>query len=692
MNHFDFNRHFQNYNQHKFYNEKTYADLLSDVTSFSSQFLTPLSSVDTVALKIQSPYLAFVAILACLKEKKLPILLSHLETASILLALREQIDFEMIIEDQQILKTLVSKNSETSFPLIDIKKPALVVFSSGTTSTPKGVALSLSNLFYSAKGFAEYFSQTENESSLMNLPHHHVGGLMILWRAFFSGGSITTDLNSPIDFLSLVPLQLKRMMEDKTKLQLLKNIRVILVGGAPLSSALKEEAKGLGLNLYETYGMSETASLVMINGSPLAYREVELDELGFFKIKGKTLAVGYFQKNHFIPIPADWFKTSDIGSRDELGIFHFKQRNDLIFISGGENINPLLIEEVIRKNSFIKEAYLIALPDEKWGESGILLYETKTGDDLSNNEFQTFLKQELHPYHIPKFSFKTRLNLEGQLKAKRSELKKLAQELYLKNIFSFDFFEVPDAPVIIFFHGFMGDKDDLKNISNSLGTQYSRLYIDLPGHGNTKIENFYSNSDLFKKLSDFINLFSSNPIFYGYSMGGRIALYLALHFLTPQFLILESAGLGLLNSDEQLLRQKNDLLQFFGVDQKDLPEFLNRWYQNPMFKIFREHPDYQSEIKKRSLHDLNEWRESQKFLSSGCFPLMSETLEKISLTSFPLLYIYGESDSKYQDFAQSLGLLEAARKVRISAIAGAGHNPHKTHVLEMTNILIKSLK
>ncbi|MDD4974166.1 MAG: alpha/beta fold hydrolase [Bacteriovorax sp.] len=692
MNHFDFNRHFKKFNRHKFYNEKTYADLLSDVASLSSKFSSQLSSVDTVALKIQSPYLAFVAILASLKEKKLPILFSHLETVSMLERLREQIHYEVIIEDHQIEKTLGSKNLETLFPSMDIIKPALVVFSSGTTSIPKGVALSFNNLYYSAKGFAEYFHRTDNERSLMNLPHHHVGGLMILWRAFFSGGSLTTDLKSPIDFLSLVPLQLKRMMEDNSKLQLLKKIRVILVGGAPLSSALKEEAKVHGLNLYETYGMSETASLLMINGEVLPYREVELDELGFFKVKGKTLALGYFQKNIFFPIPSVWFKTNDLGFRDEFGIFHFKQRSDLIFISGGENINPLLIEEVVKQNSLIKDAYLIPLPDEKWGEMGVLLYQTKTGVDLSAEELNTFLKTKLHPHLIPKFSFKTRLNFEGQLKAKRSELKILAKELYLKNIFSFDFFEVLDTPVIIFFHGFMGDKEDLKNISDPLGAQYSRLYIDMPGHGKTKIENFYTNLDLFQKLSWFINLFSPNPIFYGYSMGGRIALHLALNFLPPQLLILESAGLGLLNSDEQLQRQENDFKQFSGVDQKLLPEFLNHWYQNPIFYKFSEHPSYKSEIDKRSLHDFTEWRDSQKFLSAGCFPLLKENLAKISITSFPLLYIYGENDFKYKDFAQRLRPLDPARKVSILAIAGSGHNPHKTHPLEMIAKLTNCLK
>ncbi|MBC7537504.1 MAG: alpha/beta fold hydrolase [Bacteriovorax sp.] len=688
MNHFDFNRHFKTYSSNKFFNEKSYAELLSDVTSLSSTF----SHLNTIAIKIQSPYLAFVAILSCLKEKKLAVLLSHRESPSMIERLRSQIHFETIIEDHHIEMLLGTNNSQNVFPKINIDYPAVVLFSSGTTATPKGVALSFNNIYYSAKGFSEYFHQSENESSLINLPHHHVGGLMILWRAFFTGGKITTDLNSPIDFISLVPLQFKRMIEDYDKLQLLKKIRVILVGGAPLNQSLKDEARKNALILYETYGMSETTSLLMINGEVLPFREVELDDLGFFKVKGKTLALGYFQNNQFKPIPSDWYKTQDQGYKDDLGNFHFKQRADLIFISGGENINPFLIEEIVKENSLIKDAYLVPISDEKWGEMGVLLYETHLIDDLPFSELNNFLKTKLHPHVVPKFSFKTQLNLEGHLKAKRSELKIQARELYLKNIFSYDYFEVKDAPVIVFFHGFLGDKEDLKNISSSFGSQYSRLYIDLPGHGKTKIVNFNSSLDLFLKLSQFINLFSNNPIFYGYSMGGRIALHLALTFITPKFLILESAGLGLENKTEQIRRREDDFNQFSDLKQGELHEFLNRWYQNPIFKNFNEHPSYESEINYKSLHDFKEWRDSQNFLSAGCFPLIEENLEKLNFATFPLLYIYGENDFKYKNFAQRLLILETKIKVSIGAIIGSGHNPHKTHPLETTHLLTIALK
>jgi len=383
----------------------------------------------------------------------------------------------------------------------------------------------------------------------------------------------------------------------------------------------------------------------------------------------------------------NWFKTKDQGSVDPDGLFQFTKRADLIFISGGENINPLYVEEVVKQNPFINDAYLVPVTDEKWGEMGVLLYQSNTGENINN-----FLKSILHPHLIPKFYFNISLNLEGQLKAKRSELKKLAQELYLKHIFSFDFYEVKNAPLIIFFHGFMGDKDDLKNISQNLDSKYSRLFIDLPGHGNTRMENFFSLQDFFQKISAFITLFSNRPIFYGYSMGGRIALHLALHYLAPTSLILESAGLGLDNQEEQLKRQADDKSLLDNIEQIDLPKFLHQWYQNPMFKTFTDHSCYKTEIEKRSLHNVKEWHESQKIFTAGNFPLVNETLENLSTTSFPVAYIFGEDDLKYKNMAYMAESKLGSLRLKLIAIKDSGHVPHKTNTAEIADFLKFYLK
>lgn len=675
---FDLNSHFEEFKDHLFFDDFTYADLLRSSAHFSKLFSRCTS--DIIALKFKSSYLLMAALLGAIHANKLAVLISSLETDESIERLRSQIAFENIFTDADFEKSL----QDISFEKIDENKAVVVVFSSGSTNHPKGVAISFGNLFYSAKGFADFFCQTSSDVSLLNLPHHHVGGLMTLWRAFLTGSSLISSASKKYDFVSVVPLQLSRALNDKASLEQLKQCRAILVGGAKLTDELKISAKENGLKLYETYGMSESTSLVCINGVALPYREVELDDDGFFLIKGRILALGYFIQNQFHPIHKDkggWFRTNDIGVKSTEGKFQFSHRADLIFISGGENINPLWIEEVIRQHPSLNDAYVVPIEDERWGEMGVMLYEAKD-NSLTEEKLKQFLKSKLHPHHVPKKFYPLTLKFEGQLKPKRSDLKKIANETYLKNIFSHAYIERENAPLIIFFHGFTGSKEDFYSLGEEFKKTYSLLFIDLPGHGLTKADEFFSTRDVLKKLSLFIRLFSQEPIFYGYSMGGRIALQLSLHYLLPKKLILESAGPGLATEEECKKRREKDLLMFDGFSSTE--NFLEFWYKNDLFKNYRESKTYKNDIQKKSSHDLSEWKKSQLTLSQGCFPLQKDNLSAMQVAAFPVYYLYGSADLKYKAYAPLFP--------NSYEIADASHNPHKTHPAEMTAILKKILK
>lgn len=691
---FNLNLHFKQFSKNLFYDQKSYADLSADIQKCSLA-LNNFPPDSPVALQLKSPYWAMVALLSCFLNNKLAILISHLETDVMLEKLKTQIHFDFVIKDSFFDQ--LSSHQNDFLPEINSRNASVVVFSSGTTSTPKGVCLSFQNLYYSALGFSEFFKQQANETSLINLPHHHVGGMMILWRAFFSGGRIVTDFWAPLDFISLVPLQLKRMLEDQAKLAHLKKIRVILIGGAALTPQLSKMAATRGLVLYETYGMSESASLITINGEVLPYRQLKLDDAGFFNVKGETMAHGYFINQSFIPFKHEWFKTNDIGKIAVDGKFQFVERADLVFISGGENINPLLVEEVVKQHPEISDAYLMPISDETWGEIGVLIYEPANPSSFSatelNEQLKIHLKSTLHPYLIPKFFFSTTLKFEGQLKPKRSELKALAEELYLKSIFSYHFLNNIDplAPVLVLFHGFMGDKEDLLEVTQALRSRYCLLSIDLPGHGSTAIENFHGLDDLLQKLAKFIKLFSDTPSYYGYSMGGRVALQLALTHLAPVQLLLESAGIGASDDVEKKKRLLSDQLLLEGIEQTQVKDFLKKWYSNPFFKNYSAHKNFSKDCEKKSLHDVVQWKKSQNFLSLGAFPLYGEVMAGIKKSHFPIIYLYGEEDQKYKSMALALASAELPMLQTIE-VMGAGHNPHKTHPSEITVILTDKLK
>ncbi|RPJ78852.1 MAG: alpha/beta fold hydrolase [Alphaproteobacteria bacterium] len=610
--------------------------------------------------------------------------------------LNRQIQCGYVITDSHF-ENLIQCGDDNLALTSTFNDPCVVVFSSGTTSAPKGIALSFKNLYFSALGFSQFFSQKAHDISLINLPHHHVGGLMILWRAFFTGGKVVSDLSGPIDFISLVPLQLKRMLEDQSKLDILKKIKVILIGGAALAPSLKKEAEKRGLSLYETYGMSETTSLVMINGEVLPYRQLRLDDSNLFNVKGETLAVGYFENQTLMPFTQEWFKTNDVGLMTNNGRYQFKERADLVFICGGENINPLIVEEVAKDHPGITDAYLIPIPDEEWGEIGVLLYEptdiSRTSNEQLNIELKKNLKNSIHPHLIPKFFFPTILRFEGQLKPKRSELKKIAMNLYLKSIFSCKHIEhsTKNAPLLVLFHGFMGDKFDLIDCLTPLQSKYSILSIDLPGHGDTRIENFHSLQDVLQKLANFIKIFSPTPTYYGYSMGGRVALLLALNHLPPEQLLLESTGLGLNDENEKLIRLNTDQSLLNNVEQLGIKEFLKNWYTNPMFKTYSTMARFEKDCDIKSFHDFKQWKKSQTYLSVGAFPTLASTVDQIIKSHLPITYIYGEDDQKYKSMAITLSDLNL-QNIQTIQVLGAGHNPHKTHPAEIAAIATNMLK
>lgn len=682
---FEINRHFAQYADHFFYDQIKYSKLKSDALAFSSK----LGEDDMYAFKVKSPYLLMVGILAAVHTHKTAVLISALETDESVDQLAKQVPFKKILDDSHFENLVFAEGDIAEF---NSTKPTVVVFSSGTTSAPKGVALSFNNLFYSARGFIEFFNQRDNETSLINLPHHHVGGLMILWRSFFSGGQVVSDPEGKIDFLSLVPTQLKRMIESSTKLSLLKKVRILLIGGAPLSEALKKEAMKHALPVYETYGMSESASLVTINGEVLPYRKLRLEaESGFFEISGETLAVGLYQNQNFTPI-LPWYKTRDLGFQEPNGRFLFLKRADLIFISGGENINPLQVEASLKELHGIIEACLVPLPDEVWGEIGVMLYQ----GEVTQKEVRDFLQTKLHPYHVPKYIFKTQLITPGELKPKRHVLNLLAQSLYLNSIFSHEFIKCPvnsKAPVMVFLHGFMGEKNDLLPMAKKFLGQYSLLLIDLAGHGKTNSAHFRSSSDLLSKLAVFIKLTSPDYSLYGYSMGGRVALELTIHYLDPHELILESAGLGLQTTAEKNERLMADQKLLTGIEQTGKAEFFKQWYSVAMFAPYLKHPDFQKDIENKITHDHHEWQASQSLLSAGLFSLKNDVLKKLQAKSktTKIFYLYGELDFKYKALASELSKLDK-HNVEIREIKHAGHNPHKTHLIETFNSLTVLLK
>ena len=649
----------------------SYKDLMISVFSQAKK-----NSKTFSALKIKSSYELFIHLLAGSFTKKELLILSDKEPSSAILNYQSRFLFSDIIIDQEFIGHSTLEHSNYS---IDLNRAAFYILSSGSSGPSKSIGISLNNVYFSAKSVIDFFKMKASDVTFLNLPHHHIGGLMILWRAFFSQSSVTTNEADHYDFISLVPLQLKRFLQDPKTLNKLKKCRAILIGGAALEAELKEAALKHQILLYETYGMSETSSLVMLNGIPLNGQEVKLDSKNHFLIKGPTLC------SQALVDSEGFFHTKDIGLQNPDGSFEFKQRSDLLFKSAGELIDPLLIENETKSLPWITNAVLVPLKHVKWTNAGCLIYQLND-HSKTNEDIKTHLKTVLHPHLVPKYFFEAPLNLiTDGMKPKRYELLSWAQENYFKELIHYQYFPHTNSKkLMVFFHGFMEDHSDMIPLLD-MNLELSYLVIDLPGHGKTKTSSFKDREDIFSTLKDLIQFYQNDNelIVYGYSMGGRIALELSTLYLKPELLILESAHFGIetkelkasrLNADRKLLTDPSI----------DLKTFFIKWYENPIFANYNQHIDYENGINKKLNFDSSQWQESMEFFSPGVTPLLQSEMIKKSM-DLKILGITGNRDLKYNEHYKFLQ--KNLPNFTSLEISQAGHNPHKTHLEELKNIL-----
>jgi 2-succinyl-6-hydroxy-2,4-cyclohexadiene-1-carboxylate synthase len=231
----------------------------------------------------------------------------------------------------------------------------------------------------------------------------------------------------------------------------------------------------------------------------------------------------------------------------------------------------------------------------------------------------------------------------------------------------------------------MEDLSDMKNIFPD--SFYSHLFIDLPGHGKSSLDHFDSREDIFIALKNLIESFNEKEIvYYGYSMGGRIALELALFYKSPTNLIIESGSFGLSTKEEREKRLNSDLSLFSASYNPH--EFFNEWYKNPIFYDYNQSELFKIDLEKKSNHDYKLWQKSLSFFSPGSSPyLLQDIIKKLQSASFKISAIFGEKDFKYKEHFEMVK--KEVPHLDLFEIKNAGHNPHKSYPSEVKGLLKK---
>jgi 2-succinyl-6-hydroxy-2,4-cyclohexadiene-1-carboxylate synthase len=233
-------------------------------------------------------------------------------------------------------------------------------------------------------------------------------------------------------------------------------------------------------------------------------------------------------------------------------------------------------------------------------------------------------------------------------------------------------------PPIVFLHGFLGRGDDFAAIATALSDRYCSLLIDLPGHGNclNADDRAYTMAATAQFVIERIDHWQLAPAhLYGYSMGGRLALYLAMHY--PNYFrhtILESASPGCPTVETAIARQQQDHTLADRLEQANLTDFSNfleYWYQQPLFQSLQQYPHFAALYNQRLQNNPQALAKSLRGIGTGFQPPLWDDL---ATHNAPLHLLTGELDQKFTQV--QLAMRAIAPQVTGSVIQQTGHNIH----------------
>ena len=280
---------------------------------------------------------------------------------------------------------------------------ALVIGTSGTTGLSKEVAFTSDALVASARAANKFLGAKSGQQWSLLLPLTHIAAFNVIIRSM-ELGTLPVDLRNlegdypKVDFTSIVPTQLFRALNgDDRLLHHLTNAQAVLVGGAALMPALRQQAHSQGISVVETYGMTETSGGCIYDGEPLSGVEVSINKNSLVQIRGSVLADSYLNAPELFALRNGWFVTNDLGELVDNKLRIIGRADDVI-ISGGENISLTAIEATISVRYPDIECAAFAVNDVQWGQA---LHLAIVGD-ISESEIAHYLEAALGVASKPK--------------------------------------------------------------------------------------------------------------------------------------------------------------------------------------------------------------------------------------------------------------------------------------------------
>ncbi len=308
--------------------------------------------------------------------------------------------------------------TEADLPLLgehDLDALHCRILTSGTSGRPRPVGLTYGNHLWSAVGSAFNLGVEPTDRWLCCLPLSHVGGLSIVMRSVIYGTTAVVHEDFDVDrvaaslegdgvtLISLVATQLIRLLEADVDLL---PLRAVLIGGGPVPAEVLAEAIGRGATVVQTYGLTEAASQVTTlspaearpklgsAGRPLLTTHLRIQD-GEILVQGPTVAPGTADED-------GWLHTGDLGRIDEDGFLYVEGRLGDVIVSGGENVVPAEIEEVLLRHPEVADAAAVGRADAEWQEAVTAVVVLREGAGVSAEELRSHCAAELAGYKVPK--------------------------------------------------------------------------------------------------------------------------------------------------------------------------------------------------------------------------------------------------------------------------------------------------
>ena len=325
---------------------------------------------------------------------------------------------------------------------VDLDDPCLIMYTSGTTGTPKGAVLTHGNMTWNAINHVMGFGITQDERTLALAPLFHIGGLngtvnpallrggcAVIVRRFDPAETLAVIEEQRVTSFFAVPTMLDAMSrEPGFRTRELSALRTIGAAGAAVPLPTLRTWLDRGVTMQQGYGMTEAAPGCTVldsddavrkvgsAGKPMFFTDVrvvrpdgtgsdaDIDEVGEIIVRGPNVMPGYWhdEKRTAEVLVDGWYHTGDAGSVDKEGFLYIRDRYKDMIISGGENVYPAEVESALLELPGVVEAAVIGVPDEKWGEVGLAVLVAARDAERDAEAIRDSLRERLAGFKIPR--------------------------------------------------------------------------------------------------------------------------------------------------------------------------------------------------------------------------------------------------------------------------------------------------